>query len=289
MKISAQEWIAKGKQMFLEEFPDSYEILESVKVEFASEEDWIHRRSEIAQLCGEASSKRERVQSALENDDLESIQGEFTWGEFGQAVILKTELLAHPSLLMEAFLHELTHAYCHWLDAKDRKLTMDCQLGQCENQNVQLGYYVWKEFVAQTISLKICKKNRIMPYTYTAADLSEYLQKIVSTDMAAGDIGMFFAEFFTNQKGKSQNGMLLALIDCMNEQGDAIKDEIGAICDLLWPKFRKISLKRINVAFLEELGEYVSGLQEEVTAEVVEGYQNLTKEELENLCLQIVS
>ena len=39
-----------------------------------------------------------------------------------------------------------------------------------------------------------------------------------------------------------------------------------------------------NVAFLEELGEYVSELQEEVTAEVVEGYQNLTKEELENIC-----
>ena len=75
----------------------------------------------------------------------------------------------------------------------------------------------------------------------------------------------------------------------MNEQGDAIKDEIGAICDLLWPKFRKINLKRINVAFLEELGEYVSELQEEVTAEVVEGYQTLTQEELENLCLQIVS
>ena len=275
--------------MFLEEFPDSYEILESVKVEFASEEDWIHRRSEIAQLCGEASSKRERVQSALEHDDLESIQGEFTWGEFGQAVILKTELLAHPSLLMEAFLHELTHAYCHWLETKDRKFPMDCQLGQCENQNVQLGYYVWKEFVAQTISLKICKKNRIVPYTYTAADLSECFQKIVSTDMAAGDIGMFFAEFFTSQRGKSQNSMRLALFDCMNEQSDVIKDEIDTICDLLWPKFRKIKLKIIKVAFLEELGEYVSGLQEEVTAEVVEGYQNLTKEELENLCLQIVS
>lgn len=50
MKISAQEWITKDKQMYFEEFPDSYEILESVKVEFASEEDWIHRRSEIAQL-----------------------------------------------------------------------------------------------------------------------------------------------------------------------------------------------------------------------------------------------
>ena len=166
---------------------------------------------------------------------------------------------------------------------------MECQLGQCENQNVQLGYYVWKEFIAQTISLKICKKNRIVPYTYTAVALSEYLQKIASLDMVAGDIGMLFAEFFTSQKGKAQNGMLLALLDCMNEQSDAIKDEIGVICDLLWPKFRKINLKRINVTFLEELGEYVSGLQEEVTAEVVEGYQNLTKEELENLCLQIVS
>ena len=141
MKISAQEWITKGKQMYFEEFPDSYEILESVKVEFASEEDWIHRRSEIAQLCGEASSKREQVQSALEHDDLGSIQGEFIWGEFGRAVILKTELLAHPGLLMEAFLHELTHAYCHWLETKDRKFPMDCQLGQYENQNVQLGYY----------------------------------------------------------------------------------------------------------------------------------------------------
>lgn len=128
-----------------------------------------------------------------------------------------------------------------------------------------------------------------MPYTYTAADLSEYLQKIVSTDMAAGDIRMFFAEFFTSQNGKSQNSMLLALIDCMNEQGDAIKDEIGAICDLLWPKFRKNNLKRINVAFLEELGEYILELQEEVTAEMVEGYQNFTQEELENLCLQVVS
>ena len=172
MKISAQEWIANGKQMFFEEFPDSYEVLESVKVEFASEEDWIHRRSEIAQLCGEASSKREQVQCALEHDNLASIQGEFIWGEFGRTVILKTELLAHSGLLMEALLHELTHAYCHWLETKDRKFPMDCQLGQCENQNVQLGYYVWKEFVAQTTSLKICKKNRIMPYTYTAADLS---------------------------------------------------------------------------------------------------------------------
>ena len=289
MKISAQEWIAKGKQMFLEEFPNSYEILESVKVEFASEKDWIHRRSEIAQLCGEASSKREQVQSALEHDDLGSIQGEFIWGAFGRVVILKTELLAQPCLLMEAFLHELTHAYCHWLETKDRKFSMDCQLGQCENQNVQRGYYVWKEFVAQTVSLKICKKNRIIPYTYTAVDLSEYLQKMVSTDMAAGDIGMFFAEFFTSQKGKAQNSMLLALIDCMNEQSDVIKDEVGAICDLLWPKFRKINLKRINVVFLEKLGEYVSELQEEAMAEVIERYQNLTQEERENLCLQIAS
>ena len=45
MKISAQEWIAKGKQMLFEEFSDSYEILESVKVEFASEEDWNHRNA----------------------------------------------------------------------------------------------------------------------------------------------------------------------------------------------------------------------------------------------------
>lgn len=289
MKISAQEWIAKGKQMFLEEFPDSYKVLESVKVEFVSEEDWIRRRSEIAQLCGEALSKGEQVQSALKHDDIASIQGEFIWGEFGRAVILKTELLAHPSLLMEAFQHELTHAYCHWLETKDRTFPMECQLGQCENQNVQLGYYVWKEFVAQTISLKICKKNRIVPYTYTAVALSEYLQKIASLDMVAGDIGMFFAEFFTSQRGKSQNSMLIALFDCMNEQSDVIKDEIGTICDLLWPKFRKIKLKIIKVAFLEKLGEYVSELQEETMAEVVEGYQNLTKEELENLCLQIVS
>ena len=289
MKISAQEWIAKGKQMFFEEFPDSYKVLESVKVEFVSEEDWIHRRSEIAQLCGEALSKGEQVQSALKHDDIASIQGEFIWGEFGRAVILKTELLAHPSLLMEAFQHELTHAYCHWLETKDRTFPMECQLGQCENQNVQLGYYVWKEFIAQTISLKICKKNRIVPYTYTAVALSEYLQKIASLDMVAGDIGMLFAEFFTSQKGKAQNGMLLALIDCMNEQSDVIKDEIGVICDLLWPKFRKINLKRINVTFLEELGEYVSELQEEVTAEVVKGYQNLTQEELESICLQIAS
>ena len=55
------------------------------------------------------------------------------------------------------------------------------------------------------------------------------------------------------------------------------------------PSSGKINLKRINVAFLEELGECVSELQEEVTAEMVEGYQNLTQEELENLCLQIVS
>lgn len=250
MKIRAQEWIAKGKQMFFEEFPDSYKVLESVKVEFVSEEDWIHRRSEIAQLCGEALSKREQVQSALKHDDIASIQGEFIWGKFGRAVILKIELLAHPSLLMEAFLHELTHAYCHWLETKDRKFPIDCQLGQCENQNVQLGYYVWKEFAAQKTSLKICKKNRITPYTYTAADLSEYLQKIVSTDMAAGNIGMFFAEFFTSQKEKAQNGMLLALLESMNEQSNVIKEEIGSICDLLWPKFRKINLKRINVAFL---------------------------------------
>lgn len=98
MKISEQEWIAKGKQMFFEEFSGSYEIMESVKVEFASEEDWIRRRSEIAQLCGEASSKREQVQCALEHDDLASIQGEFIWGEFGRTVILKTELFAHPGL-----------------------------------------------------------------------------------------------------------------------------------------------------------------------------------------------
>ena len=111
MKTSAQEWIAKSKQMFLEEFPDSYEILKSVKVEFASEEDWIHRRSEIAQLCGEASSKSEQVQSALEHDDLASIQGEFIWGKFGRAVILKPELLVYPGPFMEVFLHELTHAY----------------------------------------------------------------------------------------------------------------------------------------------------------------------------------
>ena len=225
----------------------------------------------------------------MEHDDLGSIQGEFIWGEFGRAVILKTELLAYHGLLMEAFLHELTHAYCHWLETKNRKFPMDCQLGKYENQNVQLGYYVWKEFVAQTISLKICKRNRIMPYTYTDVDLSEYLQIITSANMAAGDIGMFFAEFFTSQKGKAQNSMLLALIDCMNEQSDVIKEEIGPICDLLWPKFRKNNLKRINVAFLEELGEYVSELQEEVTAEMVEGYQNLTQEELENLCLQVVS
>ena len=42
---------------------------------------------------------------------------------------------------------------------------------------------------------------------------------------------MFFAEFFTSQTGKAQNSMLFALIDCMNEQDNAIKDEIGAICD----------------------------------------------------------
>lgn len=51
-----------------------------------------------------------------------------------------------------------------------------------------------------------------MPYTYTAVDLSEYLQIITSANMAARDIGMFFAEFFTSQKGKAQNSMLLALI-----------------------------------------------------------------------------
>lgn len=42
-----------------------------------------------------------------------------------------------------------------------------------------------------------------MPYTYTAVDLSEYLQIITSANMAAGDIGMFFAEFFTSQKHQS--------------------------------------------------------------------------------------
>lgn len=43
----------------------SLDIFIEVKVEFASEKDRIHRKSEIAQLCGEASSKSEQVAKCL--------------------------------------------------------------------------------------------------------------------------------------------------------------------------------------------------------------------------------
>ncbi len=97
MKISAQEWIAKGKQMFFEEFPDSYEIFGVCK-KWNSHLKRIgfYRRSEIAQLCGEASREnRYKVHwsTMISNQFKENLCGESSTSRYSE----KTELLVWSS------------------------------------------------------------------------------------------------------------------------------------------------------------------------------------------------
>ena len=251
MKKYAQEWIAEIEQMFKETFPKAKEMLQTTVVEVTSARSWNRKREEVAQLCGEEKSKQQQIKNNLACKDDVPVYGEFIFGEKGQAVLLKTEVLDRKEVFAEVLFHELAHGYCYWLEKQDKNFPVECQLGQCKNEEAQLGYYVWKEFVAQTISLKICKERQIKVCKYTDGDLKAYLTWMIEETFTESDMGMFCAEFFSNEGNDKR------LREMMENQDDLITDDVRQIYHLLSRKLIEKDYEKVHEDFLMGLGECV--------------------------------
>lgn len=120
MKKHAQEWIAEIEQMFKETFPKAEEMLQTIVVEFASARNWNRKREKAAQLCGEETSKQQQIKNNLACKYDVPIYGEFIFGEKGQAILLRTEVLDRREIFAEVLFHELAHGYCYWLEKQDK-------------------------------------------------------------------------------------------------------------------------------------------------------------------------
>lgn len=272
MKKYAQEWIAEIEQMFKETFPKAEEMLQTIVVEFASARNWDRKREKVAQLCGEETSKQQQIKNNLDCKDDAPIYGEFIFGEKGQAILLRTEVLNRKEIFAEVLFHELAHGYCYWLEKQDKNFPVECQLGRCENEETQLGYYIWKEFIAQTISLKICREKQIKVYKYTDGELKAYLTWMIKGTFTESDMGMFCAEFFSNEGNDKR------LREMMKNQDELVTDDVRQIYHLLTQKLRERDCEEVHEDFLIGLGECVEQFRlDKLTQRLFNGQKNLRK------------
>lgn len=272
MKEYAQEWIAEIEQMFMETFPKAEGMLQTIVVEFVSARNWNRRREKVAQLCGEEKSKQQQIKNNLDCKDDAPIYGEFIFGEKGQAILLRTEVLNRKELFAEVLFHELAHGYCYWLEKQDKDFPVECQLGRCENEETQLGYYIWKEFIAQTISLKICKERKIKVGKYTDGDLKAYLTWMIKGPFTESDMGMFCAEFFSN------GGNDKRLREMVENQDELIADDVRQIYHLLTQKLKERDCEEVHEDFLIGLGECVKRFRlDKLIQRLFNGQKNLQR------------
>ena len=165
---------------------------------------------------------------------------------------MRTEVLDRKEIFAEVLFHELAHGYCYWLEKQDKNFPVECQLGRCENEETQLGYYVWKEFIAQTISLKICQEKQIKACKYTDGELKAYLTWMIKGTFTELDMGMFCAEFFSTDGNDKRLG------EMMKNQDELITDDVRQIYHLLSQKPREKDYEKAHGEFLMELGECVA-------------------------------
>lgn len=272
MKKHAQEWIAEIEQMFKNTFPKAEKMLQTIVVEFAPARNWNRKREKAAQLCGEETSKQQQIKNNLAYKHDVPIYGEFIFGEKGQAILLRTEVLDRREIFAEVLFHELAHGYCYWLEKQDKNFPVECQLGRCENEETQLGYYVWKEFIAQTISLKICQEKQIKVCKYTDGELKAYLTWMIKGTFTESDMGMFCAEFFFTDGNDKR------LSEMMKNQDELITDDVRQIYHLLSQKLREKDYEKANGKFLMQLGECVARFRlDKLTQRLFNGQKNLQR------------
>lgn len=212
-----KSWIKEAQQMMVEALPDAKGFVNDARIEIVLTRSWISVRDRVARECGESEHKR---LLADENIKGPSVAGEFISGSKGWAIVLKREFFKEKELFIESIIHELAHAYCY---EKCKALGLHIEEyaeAIFPSSEVRLGYCMWKEFCAQTISKAICSAKGVFHEGDLIEELEGYLSNVIERCSGEGMIGMFFADLLFDGKLSDDDDrelLLQYLLQCYDE------------------------------------------------------------------------
>lgn len=258
---NAKVWIDDALRMIENEIPDAKEALENLQIEFSTANNWVKRRYEIAQVCGESKEKRKAIEKEVHN---KNIYGEFIFGTKGQAILLRTELLCSKIDFFRACVHEMMHAYCYQEENKACAFYRACQNGQYPDENVQIGYNFWKEFVAETLATWICSKYEFEWNRSVIDDLQSNVSTIVENRESEGIIGMFYAMLFSDSRLDGFTDRKDILKTIIKDVDSDIENGFLYVYDLISTQIENGDILIISPEKLERLGDAIAQLKFEI-------------------------
>ena len=258
---NAKVWIDDALRMIKNEIPDAKEAVKNLPIEFSTANNWVKRRDEIAQACGEAKEKRKAIEKEIRGKD---IYGEFIFGTKGQAILLRTELLCSKIDFFRACVHEIMHAYCYQEENKASAFYRACQNGQYPDENVQIGYNFWKEFVAETLATWICSKYEFKWSQPVIDDLQSDILAVVENRESEGVIGMFYAMLFSDSRLDGITDRKDILKTIIKDVDSDIENGFLYVYDLISTQIENGDILIISPEKLEQLGDAIAQLKFEI-------------------------
>lgn len=258
---NAKVWIDDALRMIENEMPDAKEVVANLQIEFSTANNWVKRRDEIAQACGESKEKRKAIEKEIHSKD---IYGEFIFGTKGQAVLLRTELLYSKIYFFRACVHEMMHAYCYQKENKAGAFYKACQNGQHSDTNVQMGYNFWHEFIAETLAIRICSKYNFEWEQSVVDELQSDVSAIVENRESEGVIGMFYAALLSDSRLYGVTDRKDILKTVTKEIDYDIANDFLRVYNLIRVQMEKEDILNIVPEELERLGEAITQLKVEI-------------------------
>lgn len=258
---NAKVWIDDALGMIENEIPDAKEAVANLPIGFSTANNWVKRRDEIAQACGESKEKRKAIEKEIHN---KNIYGEFIFGTKGQAILLRTDLLRSKIYFFRACVHEMMHAYYYQKEAQTGAPYVACQNGQHPDENVQIGYNFWTEFIAETLAIRICSKYNFEWKRPIADDLQSDVSTIVENRESEGIIGMFYATLFSDSRLDGITDRKDVLKTATKDIDRDIANEFLRVYNLMRVQMEKEDILIISPEELERLGEAITQLKSEI-------------------------
>lgn len=136
-----KQWIYEARDIFCHHMPNAQNLMNDVKIVLVSEKRWRKVRSQIV---------TDILSDQIDVDD--TVMFETIHGKLGTVILLRQKFVREYYEFCKMLWHEMGHAYSIEFECPGANFIRFNAPGLADERAQQEGYWLWQEFIAESIS-----------------------------------------------------------------------------------------------------------------------------------------
>lgn len=272
-----KQWINEARDIFCHYMPNAQNLMNNVKIVLVSEKRWRKVRSQIV---------IDILSDQIDVDD--TVMFETIHGKLGTVILLRQKFVREYYEFCKMLWHEMGHAYGIEYECPSANFIRFNAPGLADERAQQEGYWLWQEFIAESISNYVhnCYNSKNADnhiIVLSQGQIEEHLRNLIiiafqyfQYTMDEKTLGIYYATILMDKDiiNVDVESLYILHSSILHSVDKKFHKALNTIMDILKEQVTHEQFWRISSDTLERIGEQLLSMNTIKTSLIMQGIIN---------------